>query len=165
MLNFLAKTAVIQAVPKLIDKAFEWYEKSANNGYALAQLNLGMLYELNNHKESLEKELKTIENRVYKEKRVLNEHIKTLQIELINLKTKCENLKERKISDEKLFLDELRIKNEIIQTTISKFDVKIKDIKGVIISIDNICVVVQTAENKVVLPIKEIVDEVVVLEN
>jgi hypothetical protein len=43
--------------------------------------------------------------------------------------------------------------------------IKIKDIKGVIISIDNICVVVQTAENKVVLPIKEIVDEVVILEN
>jgi hypothetical protein len=43
--------------------------------------------------------------------------------------------------------------------------IKIKEIEGVIISIDNICVIVQTAENKVVLPIKEIVDEVVVLEN
>lgn len=43
--------------------------------------------------------------------------------------------------------------------------IKIKEIEGVIISIDNICVIVQTAENKVVLPIKEIVDEVVILEN
>ena len=43
--------------------------------------------------------------------------------------------------------------------------IKIKEIEGVIISIDNICVIVQTAENKVVLPIKEIVDEIVILEN
>lgn len=42
--------------------------------------------------------------------------------------------------------------------------IKVKEIEGVIISIDNICVVIQTSEGKIVLPIKEIVDEIVVIE-
>jgi hypothetical protein len=42
--------------------------------------------------------------------------------------------------------------------------IKVKEIEGVIISIDNICVVIQTTEGKIVLPIKEIVDEIVIIE-
>lgn len=42
--------------------------------------------------------------------------------------------------------------------------IKVKEIEGVIISIDNICVIIQTSEGKIVLPIKEIVDEIVVIE-
>ena len=42
--------------------------------------------------------------------------------------------------------------------------IKVKEIEGVIISIDNICIVVLTADGKVVLPIKEIVDEIVIVK-
>lgn len=42
--------------------------------------------------------------------------------------------------------------------------IKVKEIEGVIISIDNICVVIQTAKGKVVLPVKEIADEIVIIE-
>ena len=42
--------------------------------------------------------------------------------------------------------------------------IKVKDIEGVIISIDNICIIVQTPETKIVLPIKEIVDEIVLVD-
>lgn len=43
--------------------------------------------------------------------------------------------------------------------------IKVKDIEGVIESIDNICIVVVTVNGKIVLPIKEIVDEIVVVKN
>jgi hypothetical protein len=39
--------------------------------------------------------------------------------------------------------------------------IKVKDIEGVIESIDNICIVVVSTSGRVVLPIKEIVDEIV----
>jgi hypothetical protein len=42
--------------------------------------------------------------------------------------------------------------------------IKVKDIEGVITSIDNICIVVLTSNGKVVLPIKEIVDEIVTVK-
>lgn len=42
--------------------------------------------------------------------------------------------------------------------------IKVKNIEGVIESIDNICIVVVTKDGKVVLPIKEIVDEIVVVK-
>lgn len=42
--------------------------------------------------------------------------------------------------------------------------IKVKDIEGVIISIDNICIIIQTPETKIVLPIKEIVDEIVLVD-
>jgi hypothetical protein len=43
--------------------------------------------------------------------------------------------------------------------------IKVKEIEGVIESIDNICIVVVTANGKIVLPIKEIVDEIVVVKD
>jgi len=44
--------------------------------------------------------------------------------------------------------------------------INVKNVEGVIISIDNICIVVRTSTGKVVMPIKEIVDEIVrVAEN
>ncbi len=39
--------------------------------------------------------------------------------------------------------------------------IKVRDIEGVLIAIDNICIVVHTSNGKVVMPIKEIVDEIV----
>ena len=42
--------------------------------------------------------------------------------------------------------------------------IKVKDVEGVIISIDNICIIIQTGDAKIVLPIKEIVDEIVLVE-
>lgn len=39
--------------------------------------------------------------------------------------------------------------------------IKVRDIEGVLIAIDNICIVVRTSNGKVVMPIKEIVDEIV----
>jgi hypothetical protein len=42
--------------------------------------------------------------------------------------------------------------------------IKVKEIEGVIVSIDNICIVVLTAEGKVVFPVKEIVDEIVIVK-
>ena len=42
--------------------------------------------------------------------------------------------------------------------------IKVKDIEGVIVSIDNICIVVLTAEGKVVFPVKEIVDEIIIIK-
>ncbi len=43
--------------------------------------------------------------------------------------------------------------------------IKIKEIEGVIESIDNICVVIVTANGKMVFPIKEVVDEIVLVKN
>ncbi len=42
--------------------------------------------------------------------------------------------------------------------------IKVKEIEGVIVSIDNICIVVLTANGKVVFPVKEIVDEIVIVK-
>ncbi len=42
--------------------------------------------------------------------------------------------------------------------------IKVKEIEGVIIAIDNICIVVLSSNGKVVLPIKEIVDEIVTVK-
>lgn len=42
--------------------------------------------------------------------------------------------------------------------------IQVKGIEGVIVSIDNICVVILTVNGKVVFPIKEIVDEIVVVK-
>lgn len=42
--------------------------------------------------------------------------------------------------------------------------IKVKDIEGVLIAIDNICIVVRTSNGKVVMPIKEIVDEIVIVQ-
>ncbi|MBL4642072.1 MAG: mechanosensitive ion channel [Flavobacteriaceae bacterium] len=42
--------------------------------------------------------------------------------------------------------------------------IKVKDIEGVIVAIDNICIVVLSRNGKVVLPIKEIVDEIVTIK-
>ena len=42
--------------------------------------------------------------------------------------------------------------------------IKVKDIEGVIESIDNICIIVVTANGKFVLPIKEVVDEIVAVK-
>ena len=43
-------------------------------------------------------------------------------------------------------------------------NIKVNNIEGVIESIDNICIVVITVDGKVVLPIKEIVDKIVVVK-
>ena len=42
--------------------------------------------------------------------------------------------------------------------------IKVKGVEGVIITIDNICIVVRTSNGKVVMPIKEIVDEIVTVQ-
>lgn len=43
--------------------------------------------------------------------------------------------------------------------------VKINDIEGVVIAIDNICLTVKTAEGKVVLPIKDVVDSKIIVKS
>ena len=43
--------------------------------------------------------------------------------------------------------------------------IKIKEIEGVIESIDNICVVIVTVNGKMIFPIKEVVDEIVLVKN
>ncbi|WP_299106875.1 mechanosensitive ion channel domain-containing protein [uncultured Tenacibaculum sp.] len=43
--------------------------------------------------------------------------------------------------------------------------VKINDIEGVVIAIDNICMTIKTADGKVVLPIKDVVDNKIILKN
>lgn len=43
--------------------------------------------------------------------------------------------------------------------------VTIGDIKGVVTAVDNICMVITTADGKIVLPIKEVVDSKIVIEN
>ena len=42
-----------------------------------------------------------------------------------------------------------------------KSNVKINDIEGEVIAIDNICFTVKTSDGNVVLPIKEIVDNII----
>jgi len=43
--------------------------------------------------------------------------------------------------------------------------IKVNEVEGVIIAIDNICIVVRTSNGKVVIPIKEIVDEIVTVQD
>ncbi|OSY87523.1 hypothetical protein WH52_11300 [Tenacibaculum holothuriorum] len=43
--------------------------------------------------------------------------------------------------------------------------IKINDIEGVVIAIDNICFTIQTADGKVVLPIKDVVNSKIVIKN
>ena len=112
----------------------EPYEEIAQNSLDKEQESLKTKLSLIEKKylkdvEKLDKELKTFENKIYKEKRVLNEEIKTLQIELITLKTKSENLKEKKISDEKSFYDDQKTKKELFDLNIINLEDKLKILK------------------------------------
>jgi len=79
--------------------------------------------------DQLNKEFKNFENKIYREKRELNETIKSIQVLQITLKTKISKLIEDKKSVKNLFDDEKQKKLKVYEDTNTELNEKLKTLE------------------------------------